>query len=250
MTVEFPIIDVVRYRTEPYSCSYLPAESASLDYRIVSNVTVGVYEELLRRGWRRFGHDFFRPACPRCSKCRSLRIDVKEFTPSQSQRRTLHKNSQIEVVVQAPSVTLDHLRLYNAYHWDMHLRRGWLRQTVTAVSYRETFVAGDKGFAREFLYFEHGRLVGVGLADLVSEALSSVYFFHDPAWRSNAPGVFSVLQQARFAREHGLRYQYLGYWIEDCQSMAYKVNYRPHEVLQSYPADHEEPIWTRHDNVS
>ena len=245
MVVELPIIDLVRYRTQPYTCSYLSAETASLEYRIVANVTARAYGELLRRGWRRFGDDFFRPACPRCWKCRSLRIDVADFKPSRSQRRTLQRNSQIEVVIQAPTVTRDHLHLCNAYHWDMHFRRGWPQQTVTAVSYRERFVAGENGFAREFLYFERGRLVGVGLADVVSEALSSVYFFHDPGWRPKAPGVFSVLQQARFAQEHGLRYQYLGYWIEECQSMSYKSNYRPHEILQWYPADNEEPMWVR-----
>ena len=75
-------MDAVRFKTQPYTCSYLPVETASLEYRIAADVTELEYGELLRRGWRRFGCDFFRPACPHCVKCRSLRIDVERFKPA------------------------------------------------------------------------------------------------------------------------------------------------------------------------
>src|SRR6266446_5665111 len=57
------------------------------------------------------------------------------------------------------------------------------------------------------------------------------------------PGVFSVLQQLAYAQRQGLRYHYLGYWIAGCPSMAYKAQYRPHEVLVWYPPDDVEPAW-------
>jgi arginine-tRNA-protein transferase len=53
------------------------------------------------------------------------------------------------------------------------------------------------------------------------------------------------MRQCQYARRHGLIYQYLGYWIAECPSMAYKSNYRPHEVLARYPADGETPVWER-----
>ncbi len=74
-------MELARFRTQPYTCPYLPYETASLDYRIAEDMSAEAYHELLRRGWRRFGFDFFRPACPRCVKCRSLRIDVQELSP-------------------------------------------------------------------------------------------------------------------------------------------------------------------------
>ena len=105
--VQFPIIDLVRFKTAPYTCSYLPSEIASLEYRIPAHVTAHGYQQLLRRGWRRFGRDFFRPGCARCAKCRSLRINVDQFKPSRSQLRTLRQNSGIRVAVQAPTLTSD-----------------------------------------------------------------------------------------------------------------------------------------------
>jgi arginine-tRNA-protein transferase len=127
----------------------------------------------------------------------------------------------------------------------MHVRRGWPVQTITENSYRRSFVDAPGDFAREFLYWNGGKLVGVALADVLPHCLSSVTFFHDPAHRRNAPGVFSVLRQLQFAREHAIQQQYLGYWIAECGSMAYKSQYRPHEILERYVDDDEAPMWIR-----
>jgi len=239
------VIETARFLTPPYRCSYLPGRTAALTYRVIADLPTRVYDELLCRGWRRFGCEFFRPACPACVQCRSLRIPVSEFTPSRSQRRTLRQNAGIHVVVQAPTVTAAHLQIFNAYHADMRRRKGWPFHLTDERAYRQQFLLGEWTFAREFLYYERDRLVGVGLADVTTTALSSVYFFHDPAWRSQAPGVFSILRQGAYARRQGLRYHYLGYWVPGSQSMDYKAQYRPHELLVGYPADTEEPHWIK-----
>ena len=108
---------------------------------------------------------------------------------------------------------------------------------------RDAFVAGVPEFAYEGRYFHAGRLVGVGLVNWLPHGLSSVYFYHAPAWRPLAPGVFSVLQEIEFCRTHQLPYLYLGYWIAECPSMAYENQYRPHELLQGRPEDGEPAIW-------
>lgn len=235
--------DVLRFTTGPDPCAYLPQEMASAEYRVFFDLSPKGFGELLRRGWRRFGRQVFRPTCANCAACRTIRVNVARFEPSKSQRRTLRRNAHIEVVVQQPTVTHQHLELYNAYHADMHHRRGWPLQTISEGEYRAAFLDGDWSFAREFLYFDDGRLVGVGLVDVVPGASSSVYFFHDPVWRPMAPGVFSLLAELWHAREHGLAWHYLGYWIAQCPSMAYKSQYRPHELLVEFVADDEEPVW-------
>jgi len=243
MTPSLPLTTLARYTTPPSRCGYLPAERSSLAYRVLVDVTAAQHEALLARGWRRFGCEWFRPVCPACTACRSLRIPLATFTPSRSQRRALRGNTTVQVVMQAPTITGAHLRLYNAYHAAMHRQKGWPWHPIDPVEYFQSYLGGDWPFAREFLYYEQGRLVGVGLADITPTALSSVYFFHDPAWRPRAPGVYSILQQLAYAQRHGLRYHYLGYWIAGCPSMAYKVQYRPHELLVGSPPDDVEPTW-------
>jgi arginyl-tRNA--protein-N-Asp/Glu arginylyltransferase len=239
------LIELARFSTPQHGCPYVPSEIATMEYRIIAILTSRVYQQMLARGWRRFGHQFIRPACRTCVKCRGLRVLVNDFAPSKSQRRTLRRNSQIELVIQQPTVTDQHLRLYKAYQADMHFRRGWPLQTMTREKYQQIYLAAPGDFAREFLYFDCGKLIGVGLVDVVCDSLSSVYFFHDPTQRSRALGVFSLLQELRFARELGLHHHFLGYWVAECQSMAYKAEYRPHEILQRFPADDEEPVWLR-----
>jgi arginyl-tRNA--protein-N-Asp/Glu arginylyltransferase len=237
------VIELARLTTKPYACPYLPGRMASLTYRILIDISTRDYEALLCRGWRRFGCEFFRPVCPSCTACRSLRVNLQDFTPSRSQCRTLARHADVDVIVQQPTVTLDHIRLYNAYHEDMHRRKGWPRQRHTPDTYYKHFLLGDWPFAREFLYVAQGRLVGVALADVTPNALSAIYFYHDPARRQMAPGVYSILQQIAYGRRAGLQHLYLGYCITESASMAYKAHYRPHEILAAYPADTEQPIW-------
>ncbi len=232
-----------RFETGSYPCSYIPGLTANLDYRILTQVSSSACLELLRRGWRRFGHHFFRPACAACVRCRSLRVCVPQFRPSKSQRRTLKRNAHIEVTVQRPSVSREHLELYEIYHQDMHKRRGWPLHPVSQRRYQESFIEGGGSYAREFLYHDGPQLVGVGLVDLVPRAGSSIYFFHHPDWRPLAPGVYSLLYELEWAQQHGHEHHYLGYWIAECQSMAYKAQYQPHEILQAYVPDQEEPVW-------
>jgi leucyl-tRNA---protein transferase len=237
-------MELYRFRTPPSRCSYLPEETSSLEYSVRDTIEPDRYEALLERGWRRHGRHFFRPACPSCRKCRSLRVDVARFTPSKSQRRAIRKNADVEWELAAPAATADHVRLYNAWHADMHVRRGWRDDRITVEDYRDVFLAGRWSFAREIRYVRRGQLIGVGLVDVLPSALSSVYFFHDPAWRTAAPGTFSILQEIELARQSDRRWLYLGYWIAECQSMAYKANFGPHELLDEYVADDRIAEWT------
>lgn len=238
-------LELLRGAAPPGACSYLPDETASLEYRYLLDIAPAEFEAMLARGWRRQGACFFRPRCPRCVKCRSLRVDVEAFTPTKSQRRSLKKNADVRLVVREPSLTKEHLAVFDAYHADMHDRRGWTREPTTAEEYSRTFLAGHFAFAKEFLYLRGRELIGVGLVDVTPAAMSSIYFYHRPDWRPLGPGTFSALKEIEFARQTGRRWFYLGYWIAENPSMAYKNRFTPHEILERYVGDDEPPVWRR-----
>ena len=75
-----------------------------------------------------------------------------------------------------------------------------------------------------------GGLVGVAVADLLDDGLSAIYTFYDPELGDRGLGTFAVLWQIEQTRELGLDYLYLGYWIKQCQKMAYKIQFRPLEL--------------------
>ena len=234
-----------RYRVteEPRACSYLPGRAASLEYRIIEGATGRTCQKLVARGWRRFGLSFFRPACENCAECRGIRVVVDSFRPSKSQRRCLKRNAEITTVLQRPGISREHIRLYNAYHADMSRRRGWPDRPVDAGDYIESLVMGAGDFGREIQYYDGSRLVGVGLVDILPEGVSSVYFYHDPAWRRCGPGTFSILREIRLAKELRTPHLYLGYHIQENPSMSYKSRFMPHEILDRYVADDAPPSW-------
>lgn len=235
--------DLIRFVTEPSPCPYLPEESAQLEYRVPARLDAESLEQLLERGWRRFGNYVFRPQCQACQKCRPLRIVLDEFRPSKSQRKALRRNQHIEIFVTQPHVTDEHVALFNLYHRDMASRRDWPDNATSFQDYYESFIGRPYGFAREFQYREDGRLIGVGIVDVLSEGLSSAYFYHDPSWRKLSPGTFSILTEIEWAKTKSLKYSYLGYWIQENQSMDYKARFSPHELLETCVDVDEKPIW-------
>jgi arginyl-tRNA--protein-N-Asp/Glu arginylyltransferase len=228
---------------QPRRCSYLPTETAALDMRAIQSLSPLEYAVLLERGWRRFGWQVFRPACSQCRECRSLRVLAQQFNPTAAQRRVLRKNEHVRAELHPLFAAKELIALYNRYQRFMHEHRGWELQRATAESYFDMFLSGPSDLGRQWLYFDDDQLVGVAMMDLAPQAISLVYFFHDPEWRSESPGVFSILNQILYAKRNGLPHAYLGYWIEDCQSMNYKNRFVPHEMLEEYVAEEAIPLW-------
>ncbi|MES9912586.1 MAG: arginyltransferase, partial [Candidatus Sedimenticola sp. 4PFRAG1] len=67
---------------------------------------------------------------------------------------------------------------------------------------------------------------------LLPLGLSAVYTFFDPDYSGISPGVFSILWQVESAKQRGLPWLYLGYWVPGCRKMAYKTEYRPIQLFK------------------
>jgi arginine-tRNA-protein transferase len=230
-----------------HPCAYLPQAQASLEHRTLIDVSPQELERLLSLGFRRFGPDYFRPACQRCSECVPTRIVVDEFAPSKSQRRARRQCDRFTIVVGRPRVDAERLRLYSAWHASREAARQWEQAPIDAETY-EQFFANAHPCAREIAYFDpeaNGRLIGVGICDETASAWSAVYFFYDPSYARCSLGTANVLFQVEHARARALRHLYLGYRVRDCPSLRYKAQFAPQEVLLTRPRLTDEPRWTR-----
>lgn len=230
---------------EEKQCSYLSAEKSLFKYYQVENCSNHLYQQLLERGWRRFGRFFFTPICRVCEKCISIRTPVNEFKPNKTMKRTMKKNSDIEMIIQRPTVSLEHLSLYDKYHKFMNQKKGWDYNGISLQLYFEMFVEGYEEFGYEFLYFLDDKLIGVALVDILPESISAVYFFYDPDFRERSLGNFSILKQMEVAEKLDIDYFYPGYWIENHYSMGYKEKFRPFEILQGRPEPTQKAIWLK-----
>ena len=98
--------------TSPHACSYLPDQTARLQYVFVASLSPDEYGELMLAGWRRFGRALFRPVCEACAACRPIRVSVAEFRPNSSQKRAWKANDgAVELTVGGPTVTDEKLAL-------------------------------------------------------------------------------------------------------------------------------------------
>lgn len=76
-----------------------------------------------------------------------------------------------------------------------------------------------------------GRLVAIGVLDLLPQCVSGVYFAYHPDFSKHSLGKVSALREAAMALEGGYAYYYMGYYIHSCPKMQYKNNYGPQEFL-------------------
>ncbi len=239
-----PTTDIIEFSTLESRCVYLPNERMKMEYKYIKNCDFELNSDLVQHGWRRFGHYYSRPACNGCTKCLSLRVDVNRIETGRSVRRLYRKNRETKIVVKRPSVSYAHLKLYEKYHRHMQRKKGWDYYPVTAESYHDLYAKGFSTYGLEVLYLRDGKLVGVDLIDMVRDGISSIYFYYDPDYAHLGLGNYSIYKQVDFAREKGLAWIYLGYYVEACESLNYKAKYRPHQILFYEEEDgREKAIW-------
>ncbi|KAL5710331.1 arginyltransferase [Ranunculus cassubicifolius] len=85
-------------------------------------------------------------------------------------------------------------------------------------------------------YIIDGKLVAVGVVDILPRCLSSKYLFWDPDLAFLSLGKYSALQEISWVKENevhcpSLQHYYLGYYIHSCKKMRYKAAYQPSELL-------------------
>jgi len=226
----------------PGPCPYLPDAQSVMESRIMLDVTPTELDTLLVHGWRRFGPTYFRPRCSPCQACVSLRIPVDTFVPTRSQKRAYKKCGGIQVRVGVPRVTSERMALYHAWHASRERVRGWNEDQLDEEQYALQFCFPHPS-ARELAYHDGDRLIGVGIVDETPTALSSVYFYFDPAYARLSLGVASVLFEVEHARRRGRSHLYLGYRVRECPSLQYKGTFGPHELLLDRPELQDEPRW-------
>lgn len=230
---------------EPYACPYLADHSASREIRIMLDVTASELGTLIERGWRRFGPSYFRPACATCAECVSVRVPVAQFRPSRNQRRARNNAAHLLRRVASPSVDDERLDLYRRWHAHRETERGWDPNPLTAEHYAFEF-AFPHPSVREVSYrdpSQDGRLVGIGIVDVVPGALSAAYFFWDPANAPPSLGTAHIVALIGDAAAGGMQYVYLGYRVKDCRSLAYKGRFRPLEFLTDGRDAAGAPTW-------
>jgi len=191
---------------------------------------------LSHQGFRRSQNVVYRPSCADCTLCLSARIRVSEFEPSKSQRRILRKNKHLVREGSTPWATEDQYALFKRYLSSRHNDGGMADMDIYefAAMVEETPVRSRVVEYRTLGTEESPSpdLSAVCLTDVLSDGLSMVYSFFDPALAFNSLGTYVILDHIEMAKAAGLPYVYLGYWVPGSPKMDYKARFKPLEIYR------------------
>ncbi|MCF1710092.1 arginyltransferase [Tabrizicola sp. J26] len=239
------------YVTAPQACPYLEGRmERKLFTALQGDHAQKLNDTLSKQGFRRSQNVLYRPSCAECSACISARIRVSDFQPSRTQRRILKRNAGLQRNATSPWATEDQYALFRRYLDHRHADGGMADMDIfefaamieetpirsRVIEYTSAPEPGDT--ARP--------LTAVCLTDVLDDGLSMVYSFYDPELTADSLGTYVVLDHVAIARELGLPYVYLGYWVPGSRKMGYKAKFNALEIYKGGvwrdigdPADHK-----------
>ncbi|MFQ5483310.1 MAG: arginyltransferase, partial [Nitrospinaceae bacterium] len=150
---------------------------------------------------------------------------------NRSQKRSLRACAGVRINIGPPRFTPEKFDLYLAHKQRFQA----LKDDVEDVQNFRLSFYGKNPFGLEFEYYFDERLVGVALGDVTRKTFSAIYTFYEALDGKFPLGTYSVVKQIEFARQRGIPFIYLGYYIAKNSSLAYKANFRPNELY----IDHE-----------
>jgi arginine-tRNA-protein transferase len=218
--------------TETVPCQYIPGEFERLvvlaDEQQHDN---SAYQHLLAHGFRRCGNSLYAPHCPECNACQSIRIPVALFSPSRNQRRTQRLGDQRLTVKIATEVDKTaFFPLYSRYIETRHADGG-----MSPVSFEqyENFLFCQWHKPLFISFYEQNSLVAVAVTDNLAQGLSAVYTFFDPDYSKLSLGTYAIMRQIELAKSLQKPFLYLGFQIDDCPAMRYKIRFKPYQLLEN-----------------
>jgi arginine-tRNA-protein transferase len=104
------------FASAPEPCSYLDnRKSISAFANPHMDMDMNTYNELIQHGFRRSGGYIYRPHCPHCQECISVRIPVRKHSFSRNEQRVIKRNSDIRISIMPGRYRDEHFDLYRRY---------------------------------------------------------------------------------------------------------------------------------------
>lgn len=215
---------------ETHTCAYL-SDQQSRSLYVDPNTELNQHDLSLLsyNGFRRSGRLVYRPNCPNCNACQSVRIISAQFQPNKSHKRILHKNLDLTLSVCTPRSSSEIYQLYQRYIDQRHANGDMYPASVRQF---DDFLCSDYGNTGFLLAHHQQQLLACMVFDVLDDGLSAVYCFFAPEEQRRSLGSLMLIRLTQLSHALHLPYNYLGYYIKNSDKMSYKRHFQPLEVFK------------------
>lgn len=227
------------------------------------SMTPTQYQHLIDNGWyRRGGVKMFRMIHNHSLQCCDweTRVHVNQFDykSHKSYKKVLRKmpTDRLTVETKPKHFSKEAFDLYNSYHIHRHEKPqksefSYCEHVVDSPLANVT-IDGVKYGTFHQLYRLDGKLVAVGIIDVVPKGMVSIYMWYDVSKEiaKYSFGVYSALKEIEFVQEMSksnptMQYYYLQGWNKENPKLSYKARYEPEDfycpgVVQDWVRSEEE----------
>lgn len=185
---------------------------------------------LLSDAWRHFGTYFFRYSLgiyeDEIRRVEPLRIRLRDFRLSKSQRRVMRRNEDVKIRVGPIHITPESEELFHRHK--QRFESGVPTSIYDFLSTEPDTVPSD---ASEIAVYLDRRLVAVSYFDEGIEATSGIYACFDPDLCKRRLGIFTMLKEIEYSIATGRKYYYPGFAYEGRSFYDYKKRFNALETF-------------------
>ena len=194
------------------------------------SITRAQVDLLLADAWRHFGTYFFRYSLgiydDEIRRVEPLRIRLRDFKLSKSQRRVLRKNDDLRIKVRPARITDESEDLFHRHK--QRFESGTPTSIYDFLSEDPATVPCD---ASEIAIYMDGRLVAVSYFDEGEKATSGIYASFDPELSRRGLGTLTMLKEIEYSISTGREYYYPGFAYEGPSFYDYKKRFAALETF-------------------
>jgi arginine-tRNA-protein transferase len=176
-------------------------------------------------GWRHFGTHFFRYSLglyeAEIRRVQPLRIRLKDFSFSKSQRRVLRRNQDLQTIIRPAEITTEKELLFELHR--QRFKRDAPFSLYDFLSYDAARVPCE---ALEISVYLENELLAASFFDVGERAVSSIYAMFAPEAAERSLGIYTLLLEIDWARENKKDFLYQGYAYEGNSFYDYKKRFR------------------------
>lgn len=186
-------------------------------------------DALWNDGWRHFGTQFFRYNLgivgADIRRVIPLRVRLADFSFSESQKRILRKNEDLDTIIRPASITPGHESIFHRHKY--RFDHGIPDSIYNFISPDPAIPCGTK----ELSVYQGERLVAASFLDIGERSTSAIYAMFEPELSARSPGIFMILKEIEYSCEMGKDHLHLGYSYDGSSFYDYKKRFSALEAF-------------------